>query len=109
MTYIYLGSKYNEFAVGDEAYAQIVALVKANKLCTHKMSERHPYSENNPCVGKGICLEHLLERQPQLTRLDIVGVWCDLYSLAQGRLPRAVKTSACSTGYVSRSGCFFRQ
>ena len=74
MTYVYLGSKYNEFVVSDEAYAQIVALVKANKLCTYKMSERHPYSAENPCVGKGICLEHLLKRQPNLSRLDIVTV-----------------------------------
>lgn len=46
-------------------------------MYTRTSSERHPYSEENPCVGKGICLEHLLQRQPQLTRLDIVGVSSD--------------------------------
>ena len=74
MNFVYLESKYNEYFVGDEAYAQIEALVTANKYCTFNYQNRHPYTEANPCVGKNICLEHLLAKQKTLTRLEIVGV-----------------------------------
>src|SRR5438132_12017491 len=65
--YVYLNSKYNEFYLDDEAYAQVVAIVQANKQCLSTYQERHPYTEGNPCVGKNICLEHLLKKQPNLS------------------------------------------
>src|SRR5947209_3902088 len=74
MNFVYLESKYHEYFVGDEAYQQIVALVAAHKYCTHHYQNRHPYTQDNPCVGKNICLEHLLQKQRNLTRLEIVGV-----------------------------------
>lgn len=73
MNFVYLDNKYNEYFVSDEAYAQIVQLVMANKYCTHDYRARHPYTADNPCVGKNICLEHLLEKQRNLTRLVITG------------------------------------
>src|SRR5207237_4559481 len=73
MNYVYLESKYNEFYLSDEAYAQVVAIVKANKHCMYDYRDRHPYTKENPCVGKNICLEHLLQKQRNLTRLDAVG------------------------------------
>ena len=73
MNYVYLESKYNEFYLNDEAYAQIVAIVQANKYCMYDYRNRHPYTKDNPCVGKNICLEHLLQKQRNLTRLDVVG------------------------------------
>src|SRR5436305_12089238 len=74
MNYVYLDSKYNEYFVSDEAYAQIVAIVQANKYCLYDYRDRHPYTETNPCVGRNICLEHLLQKQRNLTQLQIVGV-----------------------------------
>jgi hypothetical protein len=73
MNYVYLDSKYDEYLVDDDAYAQIVAIVKAHKHCMHDYRNRHPYSVENPCVGKNICLEHLLEKQTNLTRLAVIG------------------------------------
>src|SRR5207302_551794 len=77
MNYVYLESKYNEFYLNDEAYAQIVAIVQANKYCMYDYRDRHPYTKDNPCVGKNICLEHLLQKQRNLTRLDVVGTNAD--------------------------------
>src|SRR5438270_3798967 len=74
MNYVYLESKYNEFYLNDEAYAQVVAIVQANKYCMYDYRDRHPYTVDNPCVGKNICLEHLLQKQRNLTRLEVVGV-----------------------------------
>ena len=73
MNYVYLESKYNEFYLNDEAYAKIVAIVQANKYCMFDYRDRHPYTKDNPCVGKNICVEHLLQKQRNLTRLDVVG------------------------------------
>ncbi len=73
MNYVYLDSKYNEFYVDDETYAQIVAIVQANKFCMDDHRNRHPYTTDNPCVGKNICLEHFLAKHQHLTRLEIVG------------------------------------
>ena len=70
MKYVYLDGKHNEFIVDDESYDQIVALVQAGKLCTHEWRNTHPYSLDNPCVAKNICLQHLLINQPNLTLLD---------------------------------------
>jgi hypothetical protein len=77
MNYVYLESKYNEFYLNDEAYAQIVAIVQANKYCMFDSRNRHPYTKDNPCVGKNICVEHLLQKQRNLTRLDVVGTNAD--------------------------------
>src|SRR2546421_9884103 len=77
MNYVYLESKYNEFYLSDEAYAQVVAIVQANKYCMYDYRDRHPYTKDNPCVGKNICLEHLLQKQRNLTRLDVVGTNAD--------------------------------
>ncbi len=66
MNYVYLESKYNEFFVADEAYEQIVQLVMAHKYCLHDSRNRHPYTPSNPCVGRNICLEHVLQKQPFL-------------------------------------------
>lgn len=73
MSFVYLDSQHNEYFVSDEAYAQIAQLVMANKYCTHDYRARHCYTADNPCVGKNICLQHLLEKQRNLTRLDITG------------------------------------
>src|SRR5947209_9664108 len=73
MNYVYLESKYHEFYLSDEAYAQVVAIVKANKHCMYDYRNRHPFSHENPCVGKNICLEHLLQKQRNLTYLNVVG------------------------------------
>ena len=35
--------------------------------------DRHPYTKENPCVGKNICLEHVLQKQRTLTYLNVVG------------------------------------
>ena len=77
MNYVYLESKYNESYLNDEAYAQIVAIVQANKHCMYDYRDRHPYTKDNPCVGKNICVEHLLQKQRTLTRLDVVGTNAD--------------------------------
>src|SRR5436853_3555538 len=77
MSYVYLDSKYNEFYLDDEAYQQIVAIVKAHKLCMFDYRERHPYTKENPCVGKGMCLEHLLRKQPTLTHMEITWTTSD--------------------------------
>src|SRR2546421_6003925 len=77
MNYVYLESKYNEFYLSDEAYAQVVAIVQANKYCMFDFRNRHPYTKENPCVGKNICVEHLLQKQRNLTRLDVVGTNTD--------------------------------
>ena len=77
MNYVYLESKYNEFYLNDEAYAQVVAIVQANKYCMYDYRDRHPYTKENPCVGKNICLEHLLQKQRNLTSLNVVGTNAD--------------------------------
>src|SRR5438270_13173081 len=77
MNYVYLESKYNEFYLNDEAYAQVVAIVQANKYCMFDYRDRHPYTKENPCVGKNICLEHLLQKQRNLTSLDVVATNAD--------------------------------
>ena len=74
MNYVYLESKYNEYFVSEEAYQQIVALVAAHKYCTYDYRNRHPYTQESPCVGKNICLEHLLLKQKNLSRLDVTGL-----------------------------------
>jgi len=74
MNYVYLDNKYNEYLVDDEAYQQIEAIVQASKYCMYDYQNRHRYTVDNPCVGKNICLEHLLLKQRNLTRLEIVGV-----------------------------------
>src|SRR5438874_9664269 len=66
MNYIYLDSKYNEYCVDDETYSTIVSLVQQHKQCLHDYHNRHPFTPDNPCVGKNICLEHLLQKQPSL-------------------------------------------
>ena len=66
MTYVYLDTKYHEFFIDEETYAQVVALVQAHKQCTYSYKHRHLYTEENPCVGRNICLEHLLEKQKHL-------------------------------------------
>jgi hypothetical protein len=71
---VYLDSKYNEYLIDDEAYQQVEAIVHANKHCMYDYQNRHRYTADNPCVGKNICLEHLLLKQRNLTRLEIVGV-----------------------------------
>jgi len=73
MNYVYLESKYNEFYLNDEAYAQVVAIVQANKSCMFDYRDRHPFTAENPCVGKNICLEHVLQKQRALTYLNVVG------------------------------------
>jgi hypothetical protein len=77
MSYLYLDTKYNEFFVNEEVYEQIVALVQANKQCLKDYRNRHAYTADNPCVGKNICLTHLLEKQPNLTRLEATGITSD--------------------------------
>ncbi len=77
MKYVYLDDKHNEYSIDDDAYQEIVRLVQANKLCVYRYSERHPYSEDNPCVGKGLCLQHLLLKQNTLTYVGSKGVNSD--------------------------------
>ena len=66
MNHVYLNSTYNEFYVNETTYEQIVALVQANKHCTFDYHEIHPYTEDNPCVGRSICLTHWLKKHPNL-------------------------------------------
>ena len=66
MKYVFLDSKQNEFAVDDETYGAIVALIQTHKLCLFDYNNHHPYTEDNPCVGRNICLQHLLQKQKQL-------------------------------------------
>src|SRR6266581_7159025 len=66
MNHVYLNSTYNEFSVDETTYEQIVALVQANKQCTFDYHEIHPYTQENPCVGRSICLTHLLKKHPNL-------------------------------------------
>src|SRR5947209_3615011 len=66
MTYVYLDNKYNEFFIDEATYAQVVALVQAHKHCTYSSKQRHLYTDDNPCVGRNLCLEHLLEKQKHL-------------------------------------------
>jgi len=68
--YIYLDYKNNEYVVDDESYETILLLVQAGKLCMYDHQDRHAYSLDNPCVGKGICLQHLLKKQSTLSVLD---------------------------------------
>ncbi len=70
MKYVYLDGKHNEFIIDDDTYEQIAALTQAGKLCIHEWREPHPYTLENPCVGRNICLQHLLLSQPNLTLLD---------------------------------------
>ena len=71
--HVYLDSKYEEFVIDDETYEDIEALVRAAKLCVHDYHNRHTYSLDNPCVGKGICLNHMLVKRSNLTLLDSPG------------------------------------
>src|SRR2546422_6241833 len=66
MNSVYLISTYNEYIVDDETYAAIFALVQAHKYCTYTYRNCHPYTQENPCVGRNLCLEHLLEKQKYL-------------------------------------------
>ncbi len=66
MNHVYLNSTYNEYYVDETTYEQIVALVQANKHCTFDYHEIHPYTQENPCVGRSICLTHLLKKHPNL-------------------------------------------
>jgi hypothetical protein len=66
MSTVSLDGSRNEFYLDDETYAEIVRLVQANKQCTSTYKDRHLYTEDNPCVGRSICLEHLLVKQPHL-------------------------------------------
>src|SRR5436305_9764028 len=81
MNYVYLNNKYNEYLVDDETYRTIADLVKTHKLCLFTYHDRHPYTEDNPCVGRNICLEHLLQKQGNLTRIDVVGLTADNKSI----------------------------
>lgn len=54
----------------ESVYEQIAALVQANKCCTHDYRNRHPYTPENPCVARNICLSHFLEKHPNLRYLD---------------------------------------
>jgi len=74
MKSIYLDSPHEEFIIDDDTYQTIVQIVQEHKMCTSTYRERHPYSEDNPCVGKGICLDHLLQKQSNLTYVDSSGV-----------------------------------
>lgn len=77
MNYVYLDSKYNEYFVDDQTYATIVSLVQQHKHCLYDFRNRHPYTTENLCVGRNICLEHLLQKQPHLTKIDVVGLTND--------------------------------
>src|SRR5438094_4412461 len=72
MNTVYLDSKYHEYVVDDETYATIVSLVQQHKHCLYDYHNRHEYTKENPCVGRNICLEHLLQKQPYLTRIEEV-------------------------------------
>src|SRR5438552_3059228 len=88
MNSVYLDSKYNEYFVDDETYATIVSLVQEHKHCLYDHRSRHEYTKENPCVGRNICLEHLLQKQGNLTRIDVVGVTNDnksIYSFVDKR------------------------
>ncbi len=91
MKSVYLENQHDEFVLDDDTYEAIVRLVQENKMCTSVYRERHPYSEDNPCVGKGICLDHLLQKQSSLTYLGSSGI--DTYNR---RIYRFVDTK----GYV---------
>jgi len=73
MNFVYLDTKYNEYYVDEETYATIGSLVQQHKCCLFDSRNRHPYTADNPCVGRNICLEHLLQKQPHLTRIEVVG------------------------------------
>src|SRR5438552_18895293 len=77
MSYVCLDGKYNEYFVDDETFAAIVSLVQQHKCCLFDFHNRHPYTQDNPCVGKNICLEHLLQKQTQLSKLDVQGLTSD--------------------------------
>ncbi len=77
MKYVYLNSQHNEFVVDDETYEQLAALVQTGKLCVQEWRNPHPYSLDNPCVGRKLCLHHLLMMQPQLTLVDSPGTNSD--------------------------------
>jgi hypothetical protein len=70
MKYLYLDNKHNEFIVDDGTYEEVYALVQAGKLCVQDWRNPHPYTLENPCVAQKICLQHLLNMQPNLTLLD---------------------------------------
>jgi hypothetical protein len=81
MSYVYLDNKYNEYWLDEEAYEQIVQLVKDNKHCMHNYRDRHPYTAENPCVGKNICLKHLLQKQQNLSHLDVTRETSDHHTI----------------------------
>lgn len=74
MSYVYLDSKHDEFFVDEETYTTIAALVKDHKQCLYDYRNRHSYTPENPCVGKAICLEHLLQKQSHLVYAGQVGM-----------------------------------
>jgi hypothetical protein len=77
MNYVYLDSKYHEYLVDDQTYATIVSLVQQHKHCLSDFRNRHEYTKENPCVGKNMCLEHLLQKQSHLTRIEVEGLTSD--------------------------------
>jgi hypothetical protein len=74
MKSVYLNYSYDEYCVTDEGYQAILQLVKTHQLC---QKECHAFSEENPCVGKNLCLKHLLQTHHGLTFLDVLRT--DLY------------------------------
>ncbi len=74
MKSVYLDYPSNEYYVDDVGFAAIFQLVKAHQLC---QKEKHPFSEENPCVGRNLCLQHLLQNHRSLTFLDVMRT--DLY------------------------------
>lgn len=67
--YLYLDTRTNEFVVDAQTYEEIMTLVQTAKLCSHNY-QVHEYTLDNPCVGRNICLQHLLEKQHDLTVVD---------------------------------------
>jgi hypothetical protein len=74
MNYVSLDGKHNEYYVDEETYAAIALLIKEHKHCTYDYHNRHPYTPENPCVGKNICLEHLLYKQRSLVFAGQLGI-----------------------------------
>lgn len=74
MNYVSFNGRNNEYYVDDETVATIAALIKAHKHCTYDYQNRHPYTPDNPCIGKNICLEHLLQKQKSLVYAGQLGV-----------------------------------
>ncbi|MBV9688973.1 MAG: hypothetical protein JO202_04595 [Ktedonobacteraceae bacterium] len=71
--YVFLDSTSYEYVVDEETYKQIASLVKAGKRCNSTYRDHHPYTLENPCVGKGICLQHTLLKHPNLSYMNPFG------------------------------------